>query len=621
MSYDILNKINNLSDLRSLCDADADKLCDEIRDFLIDKVEKTGGHLASNLGVVELSVALHRVFDSPKDHIIFDVGHQSYVHKILTGRKEEFDNLRKTGGLSGFTSRRESEHDPFGAGHSSTSLSAALGFAESDKLYNNDAYSVAVVGDGAYTGGMIHEAINNCKPDLKLIVILNENGMSISSNKGAFASYVSRVRTSKGYLNVKEGARSFLRHIPIFGSLVAKAISTIKKMVKRVVYEKNYFEELGFYYIGPIDGNDRKMLEKALNQAKALNKCVFLHIKTTKGKGMEEAENSPEKFHSVYNGDHAKDSFHSVFAESLIDLAKAKEDVVAVTAAMGIGTGLASFETAYSDRYFDVGIAEEHALTFSAGLAANGLKPYTAIYSTFLQRGYDNIIHDIALQKLPVKMFIDRAGLAVSDGPTHHGIFDVAFLSHIPEVEILAPADYSSLQKCVNYSYVCDSPIAVRYANSQQSEIIVNHTWYDNSNMPEFVRCDFDTNARCKNIFVCYGQITENVILAKKALNDSGIDCGIVLVERISPYKPVVEFLKTLISDNTHIVYVEEGIKIGGAGVTTRDMLTESGVLTSTIAFEVVAIESFANPKESCELYDSLGLSPDKLAAHFKEQR
>ena len=218
-------------------------------------------------------------------------------------------------------------------------------------------------------------------------------------------------------------------------------------------------------------------------------------------------------------------------------------------------------------------------------------------------------------------MFIDRAGLAVSDGPTHHGIFDVAFLSHIPEVEILAPADYSSLQKCVNYSYVCDSPIAVRYANSQQSEIIVNHTWYDNSNMPEFVRCDFDTNARCKNIFVCYGQITENVILAKKALNDSGIDCGIVLVERISPYKPVVEFLKTLISDNTHIVYVEEGIKIGGAGVTTRDMLTESGVLTSTIAFEVVAIESFANPKESCELYDSLGLSPDKLAAHFKEQR
>ena len=617
MSYDILNRINELSDLRALNDTEADKLCDEIRGFLVDKVGKSGGHLASNLGVVELSVALHRVFDSPKDHIIFDVGHQSYVHKLLTGRRDQFDDLRKTGGLSGFTSRRESEHDPFGAGHSSTSLSAALGFAESDKLSGRGAYSVAVLGDGAYTGGMVHEAINNCKPDLKLVVILNENGMSISSNKGVFASYVSEFRASKRYIDVKEGTRSLLMKIPLVGKPIASVISHAKRLIKRVVYENNYFEELGFYYIGPIDGNDRVAVEKALRKAKSLGKCVFVHLKTVKGKGLDEAESAPDKFHSVTSGKASEDSFHSVFADSLIDLANEKADIVAVTAAMGIGTGLSAFEERYPDRYFDVGIAEEHALTFSAGLAANGLKPFSAIYSTFLQRGYDSIIHDIALQQLPVKMFIDRAGLAVSDGPTHHGIFDVSFLSHIPDMEILAPVDYESMRKSVEYAYNCDTPIAVRYPNTQQSSAVVSHKWFSNDRIPEFIRCDFDIDNPPKKIFVSYGQISEKVIAAKKLLISRGIDCGIILTERIKPYEPLVHFITDILEPYSHVVYVEEGIKNGGAAMITRALAFDTETLKG-IKFDTVAIDGFANPEIKCDLYDYVGLSEEKIAAHFE---
>ena len=614
MSYDILSKITDNTSLRSLNEKEADALCEEVREFLIEKVSKSGGHIASNLGVVELTVALHRVFDSPKDHIIFDVGHQAYVHKMLTGRLDKFDTLRTTGGLSGFTSRRESEHDPFGAGHSSTALSAALGFAESDKLLGNDAYSIAIVGDGAYTGGMVHEAINNCNPDLKLIVILNENGMSISSNKGAFASYVARVRASKKYIDAKEGARSFLRRIPLVGNIIAKIISAIKGQIKRLIYQNNYFEELGFYYIGPIDGNDRKKVEKALLQAKALEKCVFLHIKTTKGKGFDEAECEPEKFHSISGAAHSADSFHSVFSDALVNLAEDKTDIAAITAAMGIGTGLAAFGERYPDRYFDVGIAEGHALTFSAALAANGMKPYAAIYSTFLQRGYDSIVHDIALQNLPVRMFIDRAGLAVSDGPTHHGIFDVAFLSHIPVVEIISPATYDALRRAVSYSYAASAPLAVRYPNLTQSDTIVNHKWvYDAS---EWIHADFDPKRSPGRIIVTYGQITERAIEAKRLLAARGIDVGIVLVERIKPYEPTVDFISQIIRDDSHILYVEEGIRIGGAGMCTKELMASRGLLANA-RFDIAAIDDFANPDHICDLYDEVGLSAEKIAEHF----
>ena len=588
MNYEILNSINKISDVKMLSRDRIEELCAEIRGFLIDKVGQSGGHLASNLGVVELSVALHRVFDSPEDHIIFDVGHQSYVHKLLTGRRDGFDTLRTPGGVSGFTSRRESKHDPFGAGHSSTSLSAALGFAESDKLLGKSSYTVAIVGDGACTGGMIHEAINNCKPDLRLIVVLNENGMAISSTGGAFASYLSSLSSST------EEKNGFSANSP------------------RDRF--NYFESLGFAYIGVADGNDFSEVESALKRAKELNRCVFVHLKTKKGKGMPEAEICPEKFHSVVCVDDTR-TFHSVFADALIALAKEKKDVVAVTAAMGIGTGLSDFEKNYPDRYFDVGIAEAHALTFSAGLAANGLKPFTAIYSTFLQRGYDSIVHDIALQSLPVKMFIDRAGLAVADGATHHGIFDVAFLSHIPEIEIIAPSDYESLTKSVEYAYSTHTPVAVRYSNSKDSRIINDHFNYTDTK--NGAKLDFDIENPPKNLFITYGMIAEKVIEAKKILASKGIDVGILLIEKIKPYDTAVSLIKTALSAGSHIVYVEEGIKNGGAAMITEELLHKDEALDG-VKFDIAAIEdNFASPTEPCDLYDFVGLSVDKLARYF----
>ncbi len=617
MSYGVLDKVNNIADLKALSESELAPLCGEIREFLIDKVGARGGHLASNLGVTELTVAIHRVFDSPRDHIIFDVGHQAYVHKILTGRKDRFDELRIPGGLSGFTLMRESEHDAFGAGHSSTSISAALGYAESDKILGKDNHTVCVIGDGAYTGGMVHEAINNCKPDLNLIVILNENGMSISRNKGTFASYLSRVRTSDGYRGMKEKTGSVLSRTPLIGKPIKWLLSLIKRGIKRLVFTSNYFEDLGFYYLGPVDGNDYKKVEQALEQAKKLNKCVFVHVKTTKGKGYTEAEQSPEAFHSLAGAQGGDVKFHSVFADELVRLAEEDEKIIAITAAMGVGTGLTAFEDKHPDRYFDVGIAEEHALTFAAGLAANGFKPYAAIYSTFLQRGYDSVLHDIALQGLPVRMMIDRAGIAVADGPTHHGIFDVAFLSHIPGIEIISPATHGSLLEAVRYSAEVSHPIAIRYPNASESER-VGERFYSGGDYGEFgIRCDFDPAVAPKNIFITYGKLTERVIAAAELLHKDGIPCGIVLVERIKPYEPLVDFLFAF-ADGRHFVFAEEGIKNGGAGMITESMLEERGALTGA-TFEIAAIDDeFLTPCELCDIYDYAGLSAEKLASYFR---
>ncbi len=616
MSYKYLDKINSPEDVKALTDEETKLLTDELRSFLIDKVSKSGGHLASNLGAVELCVALHRVFDSPKDHIIFDVGHQAYVHKILTGRKDRFDDLRKPGGLSGFTTMRESEHDPFGAGHSSTSISSALGYAEGDKLKGSDAYTVCVIGDGAYTGGMAHEAINNCHPGLRLIIVINENGMSISTNKGAFANYLSRVRSSSGYSHLKQKTHSFLSYIPVLGNVIAWVLSTIKRGIKKVVFRSNYFEDLGFYYIGPVDGNNCKKVERALRKAKKLNNCVVVHTRTVKGKGSSDAENAPDEYHSVTSGAKGNQTYHSVFADELVKAAEEDSTIVGVTAAMGLGTGLSTFGRRFPDRYFDVGIAEEHALTFSAGLAANGFKPFAAIYSTFLQRGYDNIIHDIALQGLPVRIFIDRAGIAASDGATHHGIFDVSFLSHTPNTEIYAPAVYASLNEAVKLARDAKAPIAVRYPNASESAKIA-----DFYNIAKGEACaykyDFDEKDPPECIFITYGKLAERVIDAKNILQKEGKSVGIILVERIKPYEPLVDFLFSVCNKNTRILYAEEGIKNGGAGMITRDKLYESGC--EVCKFKVAAIDdNFVIPDVKCDIYDYAGFAPDALAEFFR---
>ncbi len=621
MDYKILDKADSPDKLKLLPERDIPLLCQELRSFLIDKVGKSGGHLASNLGVVELSVALHRCFDSPRDHIIFDVGHQAYVHKILTGRADRFDDLRVPGGLSGFTRMSESAHDAFGAGHSSTSISAALGYAETDVLSGSDAYTVCVIGDGAYTGGMVHEALNNCKPDLKLIIVLNENGMSISDNKGTFANYLSKVRASAGYNKWKQGTNTALQGIPLVGKPIRNLLSAIKNQIKKMFMRPNYFEELGLYYIGAIDGNDYKKVSEALERAKSIGKCVVVHLKTVKGKGYVPAENAPTEFHSVRGTPGVNSTFHSVFAEELIKMAENDRKVLAVTAAMGAGTGLESFGELYSDRYFDVGIAEEHALTFSAGLAANGYLPYVAIYSTFLQRGYDNILHDIALQDLPVKIVIDRAGLAVADGATHHGIFDVSFLSHAPGVELYAPASYSSLRKTISAASSCSHPIAIRYANATELDFVDEEFAGVIDTEAPLLRTDFPSDTLPEAIFITYGQIVSEVMKAKHELSSQGISTGIILVEKIKPYDEPVSLIAKLISGAKQVVFVEEGIKNGGAAMITKTMLSERGFDFNKTSFDIIAIDdNFAAPDSKCNIYDYVGLSAEKIIEFLKKK-
>lgn len=613
-----LDTINSPSDIQKLSYEELSELADEIRAFLIEKVEKNGGHLASNLGVIELTLAIHRIFDIPRDHLIFDVGHQAYVHKILTGRKDKFDELRLPGGLSGFTSIKESEYDAFGAGHSSTSVSAALGFAESDIIKGVSSHTVCVIGDGAYTGGMVHEALNNCKTELPLVIILNENGMSISNNKGTFASYLSSVRISQGYVKWKKSTNSLLEKIPLIGKGLKWLLSKTRDLIKKIVYDSNYFEDLGLYYLGPIDGHNVKKLEKALAEAKKLGKTVIVHVKTQKGKGYEPAEKYPDEYHSVSAKDDMR-TFHTVASKKLIEMADNDESIVAITAAMGLGTGLDKFGEVYPKRYFDVGIAEEHALTFSAGLAANGLKPFVGIYSTFLQRGYDNIIHDIALQSLPVKILIDRAGLSARDGATHHGIFDVAFLSHIPNMTIYAPVTYQSLDAAMEEAARINAPIAIRYPNSSESPAVTDAFSSYDSNPLTFIR-DFDTPK--KNLFVTYGNIANEVIKAKEALIDAGIECGIVILEKLKPLDYVFDNLFSLLSDADNVLIVEEGIKNGGVGMILRDLLTEGGAKPLPFKLSVSAInDNFVIPEKICNIYDCAGLSAEMLTRKMMEMQ
>ena len=621
MEYKFLSEINSPEDVKKIDSKDLPLLCTEIREFLIENAKKQGGHLASNLGVVELTVALHRIFDSPSDHIIFDVGHQSYVHKILTGRKDRFDTLRRPGGLSGFTVMSESDHDPFGAGHSSTSVSAALGFAKADKLSGNDAYTVAVLGDGAYTGGMVHEALNNCDPSLRLIIILNENGMSISVNKGSFASYLSDVRASGSYLKFKSNTKSFLSHIPLIGKPLHRFFSFLRNRFKSMFFSSNYFEDLGLYYIGPIDGNNTKKLEAALTKAKKLDKCVVVHVKTQKGRGYTPAEESPDDFHSISSNTKTQDSFHSVFTNKLIEKAENDEKICAVTAAMGIGTGLSQFGEHYPERYFDVGIAEGHALTFSAGLAAAGCKPFAGIYSTFLQRGYDSIVHDICLQNLPVRMFVDRAGLAISDGPTHHGIFDVAFLSHIPNMRILSPATYSALEYALDVAVESDTPIAVRYPNLSESRL-VRDTFYPDGKCEDLeIRTSFDKESCPEYLFITYGTIAEKVLEAADALRRENMDVGVILLEELKPYRRVAEQVAKYVDKAKKIVFAEEGIKYGGAGMLLSEELTSLGIALDD-KYKIAAInDNFAIAEDASDLYEQLGIGTDSLAELMKKEK
>ncbi len=613
--YKYLDKINSPADLKNLQEDEINPLAEEIRQFLVEKVETNGGHLASNLGAVELTLAIHRVFDVPKDHLIFDVGHQSYVHKIITGRKERFDELRQGGGLSGFTKRSESESDCFGAGHSSTSISAGLGFAQADKLLGNDATTVVVLGDGAFTGGMVHEALNNCERKLRLVIILNENEMSISKNIGSFAKVLTKLRLRKGYVNTKNITRKIITSIPLIGKPIFKILKNLKQRIKDMLYGSNYFENLGMFYIGPIDGHNEKQLEDALRIAKTCNESVIVHVNTVKGKGYEPAEQNPGKYHGISpkTSKIQETNFSNEFGKYMVELGESDSKICAITAAMLDGTGLCEFAEKFPNRTFDVGIAEEHGLTFASGLAAEGIKPYFAVYSTFLQRSYDQIIHDMALQNLPVRLCIDRAGLNSADGATHHGIYDVAMLSQVPNITLFSPATYDVLHQSLMISKDIASPCAIRYNKGEEREDIVKE-FYSNGARNIGIKVNFNDSNSLDGIIITHGAIAVEAIKAKGILKNKKYNLGIVLVERIMPYNDLLEDIISILPQKSiSIVTLEEEIKAGGFGMMLFEKLRAQPIMSNK-KIEIIALEDTFADQYGKDIYKSFGLDAESIA-------
>ncbi len=612
MSY--IDNVNNPTDLKKLNISETAVLASELREIIIDTVSKNGGHVSSNLGIVELTLALHRVFDLPNDSIIFDVGHQCYVHKLLTGRRSAFDTLRKKDGISGFTNRSESEYDPFGAGHSGTSVSAALGIACANKLNGKEAYSVAVVGDGSFTNGMIYEALNNCSIDTpNVIIVLNDNEMSISKNVGAMSSYLSSVSNSRSYIKFKNRIYAFCLKTKWFGKCFLAVGRGIKNLFKKLFMNKNYFECLGLKYFGPIDGHDQELLELVFEQAKKKKRPCLVHVVTKKGKGYKYAEERPDLFHSVGSFDKEsgkvappKYDFSSAFGDVLTELAEKDDRIVAVTAAMGSGTGLTSFSEKYADRFYDVGIAEEHALTFCAAMASAGKKPVFAVYSSFLQRCYDQIIHDSAIQKLPMILAVDRAGFVPGDGITHQGIYDVSFMNGIPHFVCYSPENYDDLKKVLKLSVENEKPSVVRYPKG--CEILYDAPFSEYENGISVAKIG---HGKERVAIITYGRITYNVYLASKLLeNDYTI--SVIKLLKIKPLP--VENIADLCSDTDKILVVEEGIRSGGVGEGIASDLSFSNkkVFVSAIDNEETVSGSVD------ELYEKFGFTPQQIAEKVK---
>lgn len=560
MTHQLLGKINTAEELKSLSYEECATLCEEIRRELVMRVSQNGGHLASNLGIVELTLALHRVFDLPEDRVIFDVSHQAYVHKILSGRLDRFDTLRTPGGLSGFQRRDESPYDPFGGGHASTSLSAALGFAEADRLKNQPNYTVALLGDGAFTGGMIHEALNNCDRDLRLIIILNENEMSISPNTGHFASYISKIRSSKGYFGIKRQTKKLFSKSAL-GRRIKSFVSKKKAQIKQMTFLDNYFEQMDIKYLGPIDGHDQKKLELLLSEAKYGQCCTLIHVKTVKGRGFTPAETHPDVYHGIPPAGSVKvETFSEHFGKTMCALAQKDERVCAITAAMADGTGLSDFAGTHPKRFFDVGIAEEHALTFAAGLSAAGMKPVFAVYSTFMQRSYDQLIHDAALQKLPLVLAVDRAGLAKADGPTHHGIFDVSMALTLPESKVFAPLDFAALDEMLAHSIEDNALSFIRYRSGGECASAKELPYIHKE---EFLRGALP-DGKPDGLILTYSQLSDEALKAKALAKKQGKKVAVLALESLRPTVGLLEKILA-VAGNAPILFAEEGVKNGGA--------------------------------------------------------
>jgi len=614
----LLDNIESPEDIRRLDLAQLETLADEIREFLIERVSVTGGHLASNLGVVELTLALHKVFKTPKDKIIWDVGHQSYVHKIITGRREQFETLRQFGGISGFPKHCESEYDCFDTGHSSTSISAALGYAKARDILHEDYSVVAVIGDGAMTGGMAFEALNDAgRSPNNLIIILNDNGMSISKNVGGFSRYLSKIRTQPIYYKAKEDIDTFLNKLPAIGKTAARALNMAKGTIKYIVLPGILFEELGVKYLGPIDGHNLNELVKVLSNAKGMKGPVLIHVMTQKGKGYSFAENKPQEFHGVSpfeieTGEVKTNSgptYSDVFGERIVQLASKDPKVVAITAAMPLGTGLDRFSKVYPERFFDVGIAEQHAVTFAAGLAKAGLKPVVAIYSTFLQRSYDQIIHDVALQKLHVVFAIDRAGLVGEDGETHQGLYDLSYLSHIPNLTIAAPADYDEFVRMLDYAVLeNDGPIAIRYPRGTGKDMISQPVPVEPGRGVKIISGDDVTIAAA-------GKMVETALKAAELLLEKGIRAEVINARFVKPLDE--QMILDSVSKTHALATIEDNCVRGGFGSSILELLNSNGSYVRAKLFGFPDMPITHGSRDV--LYRKFGLDAESIAKDIEK--
>lgn len=620
--YALLNRIEKPEDVKALTVRELEQLASELRHFIIDTVSQNGGHLAPNLGTVELTLALYSVFSFPGDKLVWDVGHQAYTHKILTGRRDAFKTLRKKGGITGFPNRSESVYDAFGVGHASTSISAALGMALARDAKGEKNQVIAVIGDGALTGGESFEALNNAG-DLgtKLIVILNDNEMSIDANVGAMSEYLSRIRIAPQYARAKRDMGSLLMSIPHIGDKVYKTASHLKDGVRSVLVPGSLFEEMGFHYIGPIDGHNIGLLEEVLASAKEMEGPVLIHIHTVKGKGYKPAEQAPEKFHGVgcfdpSTGKSAKKagcapSYTSVFSKALIDLAKDRPDILAITAAMPSGTGLKAFGQAYPKRFFDVGIAEEHAMTLAAGMAAAGMHPVIALYSTFAQRAYDQLIHDVCLQNLPVTLCLDRAGLVGEDGPTHHGVFDLSYLRQMPNMCVMAPKDEEELRHMLATAIAIEGPAAVRYPRGAGLGVPLTDSLETLPVGKAEVLQEEGTIA-----FLAVGTMVEKAKEAAAILKEEGIEAAVVNMRFIKPLD--TELLGEMARTKRLLITAEENVLAGGFGSAVAEYLADHGIEVPLLRFGIP--DRFIEQGTRRELLSLCGLQPDEMAERIRER-
>lgn len=615
--YKYLNKVNSPEDIKTMSTEEIDLLAKDIRKFLVKSVSKTGGHLASNLGIVELTLALHKVFDSPKDKIVWDVGHQSYVHKIVTGRKNDFSSLRQLNGLSGFPKESESPHDIFDTGHSSTSISVATGIACGRDIKNEDYSVIAVIGDGSITGGLALEALNHLGYINKnVIIILNDNEMSIDKNVGGMSRHLSSIIRNSTINKMKDEMEKILNVTPA-GNIISKTANKVKDSIISNFTPQNceFFDSLGIKYYGPIDGHNTQEIIDMLKKARTKDGPVLLHVITKKGKGYKYAEEQPDKYHGVSKFDiktgvkpSGKKSISSAVGQKLTDMASKDDKIVAITAAMPSGTGLNIFEEKYPDRYYDVGIAEQHATTFSAGLAKNGMKPYFAVYSSFLQRAYDQLIHDVCITKKAVTFLIDRAGIVGNDGETHHGIFDLSYLNPVPNIVVMAPKDTSELELMMDLSLEINQPVAIRYPRG--NSYYLEKGKYDKINLGEYEIID-----EGKNIAVlAIGNMVKHAIEAKEILLKDNINPTIVNSRFLKPIDE--DLLHRILKSHKKIVTIEDNVIAGGFGSVINKFILDNNYNVDIINIGIDG--QFVQHGNADELYKILGLSPESIAAKIK---